>query len=41
MIHKAFNVVDKRTTAYNVAKYDPTVQLKVSVPLTKFNFALM
>jgi processing peptidase subunit beta len=33
MIHKAFNVVDKRTTAYNVAKYDPTVQLKDLKPL--------
>lgn len=33
MIHKVFNVVDKRSTAYGVAKFDPTAQLKDLKPL--------
>ena len=27
IIHRIFNKVDKRTTAYSMSTYDPTVQL--------------
>jgi len=30
IVHRIFNKVDTRTTAYSMAKYDPTVQLQVS-----------
>jgi hypothetical protein len=33
IIHRIFNKVDTRTTAYGVAKFDPTVQLKDLKPL--------
>ena len=33
LIHKLFNKVDTRTTAFNMAKYDPTVMLKDHKPL--------
>lgn len=34
MLSRIFNTVDTNTTAYSVAKYDPTVPLKVSHRIT-------
>lgn len=30
IVHQLFNTVDTHTTSYSVAKYDPTVPLKVT-----------